>query len=204
MSKIKMTTIIYTKRDAEAMYIYKDLKEQEDAPDKNDTSEYIFKTISKIEGIQVNVLMKTFTANNNWKHYDPTANNVKILYYIETSKIHLYCTNGCWEAITLYNYSNEFKEFSVESVKEVLNHLHETLPKLKLDKHGGLFIIEDIIEDFGNEYQNGEDCCVCYTKTQTQTQCKHHLCLACWSQVVKTTKNCPLCKNPHISVYEEE
>ena len=198
-----MTTAIDNKRDMEAMFIYNDLNEQEKT-DYKGASEYIFKTISKIEDIQVNVIMRTNTVDKNWKHYDDTQNNTQILYFIETSNIYIHCTTGDWETITSYNYTNQFKDFSFENVKEVLNHLHETLPKLKLDKQKGVFITQDDMEDFGNEYQNGEECCVCYTKTETETQCRHHLCIACWSHVVKTTKNCPLCKNPHISVYEEE
>ena len=128
-----------------------------------------------------------------------------LCYYIETSDIHEGEDN---ERIHLYYYNHpeNYKEFSLEHVREILDNLHETLPKLTLDKTNGVFRLGGHMEDFGTEYEKGENCCVCLEKTTTETQCRHHLCIECWSKIkpIGYNKHCPLCRSNHICVYNPE
>jgi hypothetical protein len=43
-----------------------------------------------------------------------------------------------------------------------------------------------------------EECCVCYNRTKTKTDCKHSLCYRCWSKMYDDSEEgevqCPLCR----------
>ena len=54
--------------------------------------------------------------------------------------------------------------------------------------------LEDI---FGFEHIkfDFEKCPVCLLNTQTKTKCGHPLCFVCWSNILRTNKICPLCRD---------
>lgn len=70
------------------------------------------------------------------------------------------------------------------------------LPQLRFDKHSEQFTkpekrFESLIR-MHNVKPDGEMCCVCHELTISKTQCKHHMCLQCWSQLANTS--CPMCR----------
>ena len=55
-----------------------------------------------------------------------------------------------------------------------------------------IFDFEHVEFDFGK-------CSVCHQSTRTQTVCKHHLCILCWSKLDIVSeenhfKQCPICR----------
>lgn len=69
------------------------------------------------------------------------------------------------------------------------------LKTMKLDKALGMLVENDF-----NDYIDGEECCVCLNKTVTKTDCKHYLCLECWTRLIKTTRQCTICRRRDIKV----
>lgn len=39
-----------------------------------------------------------------------------------------------------------------------------------------------------------EKCSVCLISTETKTRCHHALCYVCWTEILKTSEACPLCR----------
>jgi hypothetical protein len=94
---------------------------------------------------------------------------------------------------------------SRESVKDLLVIMHNTIPSLVINIERDGFILIPIDEGFGSVYVGGEECSVCYEKTTTMTQCKHYLCIVCYSNMQKyiSAFNCPICRALVHHKYEE-
>lgn len=90
------------------------------------------------------------------------------------------------------------KVLNLELVQKLLADLYEKIKVLKLDKLFGKLVVDTCKEDFEYMEALGE-CFVCKGETSIRTDCKHYLCIRCWSQ------KCPTCKRRrYITVYDGE
>lgn len=98
------------------------------------------------------------------------------------------------ENIKFINIDNKVQvDNSIDAFCKIVK---EVIPKLKLNIIGELSTEPiDICDDlnFDNVEFYYDECCVCKEYTMTTTKCKHHLCLACWSNCDKN-KKCPMCR----------
>jgi hypothetical protein len=85
----------------------------------------------------------------------------------------------------------------------MLNFINNILCKLKFDKRTGCF--QEYVEPFGNQFVDGEQCCVCYEMTMTKTtDCNHHICRFCFQQL-RQKFTCPVCRaKTHIDIDSDD
>lgn len=110
--------------------------------------------------------------------------------------------------VELYTVIHKLQKLSVKAISIFLKKVKSDLEKLKFDKFTGKFILNNHkiqqhnigIDIFGDKYSNAEECCVCYEKTLTETNCSHRLCIECWSNIKK--KKCPICREFLCAKYE--
>jgi hypothetical protein len=187
------------KRMIEAKQILDVLQKQRMKDHDNDI-EYTFKKIQKIDNIKVQVTLLGSHIMLKSGSYE------KIQYVIKALGIHQDGYDDYdYSEYVLYmsNWYNNGQELGISLVKNILDVLHSQIALMRLDKTFGEFMTEKCEEDF-DDYIDGDDCCVCYHKTVTKTDCSHHLCIACWSSMLKNDiSKCPLCNSESIYVYTE-
>lgn len=94
------------------------------------------------------------------------------------------------------------------SLIELLKHIFDTIPKLKLTAEGEFSVepednkLIDVLLKIPNVKTRYEDCCVCANYTTTKTRCRHSLCYKCWTQLPTKFEDedyyqeCPICRDP--------
>jgi hypothetical protein len=156
--------------------------------------------INKICNLNVNVFITKHVRN----HY--------------TFTIHLTHFNVENDRIYDKNYSNVENVFDEENfIQYIAKNILSELKKIKIDKLNGKFTttqllpkykkMQEMWSEFCQEFKNDEhislsinECCVCFTMTNTVTNCRHSVCLECISKLEDTVthevshKNCPLCR----------
>jgi hypothetical protein len=161
------------------------------------TTSYIFKKIRVIAYMNVEVTISTGVEIEN--------NHEQLLYIIRCRNIREVNRedNNLIGNYILYQsvVFNDEKEFDIVLLQKLLDDLHDKIELMKLDKTFGKLITENCEEDF-DEYIGGEECCVCFHKTITLTDCKHPLCIACWDKMYASELyKCPICKSNHMMVF---
>lgn len=131
------------------------------------------------------------------KSYKIMKTNYYISCDIGINKIENSCSKSdCWgdTIFTSHSLGIPTKENIVEKVLEMM----KILKSAKFDKLTGTF-------EYGNEKKftvpelsSAEDCIICYDKTETITDCRHHICVPCWQNLTKM--NCPLCRKENIKI----
>lgn len=152
---------------------------------------YEFKTIQKFEKIKVRVELKTTFSPEKKYRFD---------YQIYAKAIH-----NVDSELSLYTSSTfSSPELDSSSISIVLSNLHDALSKLKLNKLHGHLEIEKLNEGF-NGYIESDICSVCHEDTTTKTDCKHSLCIECWSVLNRQKSNfpCPICRKKYLIIYNE-
>jgi hypothetical protein len=103
-------------------------------------------------------------------------------------------------------------------IHRVIEHILRDLKNIQIDKLHGQFVTYNTPEqlaqisnqwnEFYQEFKDNEyitltmnECCVCFTLTETTTNCVHAVCLECISKLRTITeagrddhKNCPMCR----------
>lgn len=113
-----------------------------------------------------------------------------------------------WSSDTIYK--NSTIEFDTELIKVCLDKWFMDIEELKFCKLRSRFYkkYESNIFDFIKTMKNikcGEDCAVCYEKTNHKTHCQHSICVPCLIKVKETKteedneyqdmhKHCPICR----------
>lgn len=192
-----------TRRISEAKQIFRNLYSQRitkvNKPNCciNDIN-YTFKKIQIIDNVAVEVqITSRYWIRENYEsmQYDIKCSNIQgmLSNYGEETEYH-YLYHSSW-------FNHDKQSLSLFLVEKLLTDLHDKIIHMKLDRTFGIFVTESCDEDF-DEYINGDECCVCYHKTVTKTDCKHHLCIGCWSSMLDNDLlKCPMCKRKHITVY---
>jgi len=198
MTYSQFNTMTEVKQNAEVLQIFQDLLEQRNKSDVHmDDAVYKFNKIQKIDNILVEVVImsrRVITLKEDKEMMTYTINSKDIHYDMNTYMNYVLYSSG-W-------FDNKSK-LDILLVEKLLNHLHENILKMKLDKVFGKLITKVDHEDF-DDFINSDECCVCYEKTVTFTSCEHHLCIQCWDEMLqKHLKECPLCKRG-MSVYVGE
>ena len=157
--------------------------------------------VNRIKNIPVimEITIEKIKGKKKTDHYGVSKITSSKIFYVDTG-----------EPMELYCHKSKLNKFSPKEINNLLSKLKTDMEKFKFDKLTGKFIkdAEKItannigIDIFGDNYLNCAECCVCYEKTCTLTDCSHNLCVECWSNVKK--KECPLCrKYLHINEYAE-
>jgi hypothetical protein len=95
-----------------------------------------------------------------------------------------------------------------DDILQFSTEVYEIIPKLKLDVDGRLRVPDLIsismskalhevfssIECESVKVECFDKCFVCHDKTETKTNCKHHLCYICWPKLKPQT--CGICRAP--------
>ena len=59
---------------------------------------------------------------------------------------------------------------------------------------------DNILFEFHNllkTEKNPHECCVCYEDNLFKLDCRHSVCLSCWTQMwIRSQTNCPYCRTP--------
>jgi hypothetical protein len=187
--KLDMEIYPQSKLELESQYIFKRLEKLR--TEEMNAVRYSFKNIHKIDNIEVDVSIISHSITNHERE--------NMFYRIETSNIHR-IDDG--EGVMLYTSKSFYDTtLSIEQVVLLLDDLHENIGKMKLNKYTEMFETEECCEDF-DEYKKDDECCVCMEKTRTKTDCKHSLCIGCWSQLQK--RCCPMCKTKNMMVWVDE
>jgi hypothetical protein len=98
---------------------------------------------------------------------------------------HLFTYSCCFE-------KGENNEFTESQIHEMLVIINDIASKLKFDKLSGT--LQEYVEPFGNNFIDGEQCCVCYELTMTKTKmCNHYICRTCFQQL-RQNFICPICR----------
>jgi len=191
-----------SKRIVESKQIFENLKRKskfyKSTGDECDHIEYVFKKIQKIDDIKVEVTLEC-------THAFIGSDYEKIRYIIKSLGIQ---QDGYDDYSDYVLYASDWfdkkKPLDIQLVRELLNDLHDKIKDMKLDKTFGKLLTETCEEDF-DDYIDGEDCCVCYHKTVTRTDCEHHLCISCWNSMFKNDLiKCPLCNSEYIYVFTNQ
>lgn len=118
-----------------------------------------------------------------------------------------------YTSYTLYCLSESIKKFSPKYINDFLIKFKNLIPKLIIDKYEGKFINSEekksVFQDekyfgldiFGIEFDNYDECVVCYENTTTITSCNHHLCIDCWTKLKKNY--CPICRE-YLNMKDED
>ena len=171
---------------------------------RNDRS--ITLPIKKISNISVEVIIRKQTKNKYILNINPIEFSVG---EDESLYISIY-DNNCGGA----TYAMQEDKF----IERVVHCTLLGLKKIKIDKLYGLFTndepslkekkIRDMWAIFCQEFKDDEhmemtikECCVCFTMTQSRTNCDHSVCLECISklkpvEIVDGAKHigCPMCR----------
>jgi hypothetical protein len=171
---------------------------------RNDRS--ITLPIKKISNISVEVIIRKQTKNKYILHINPTDFSVG---EDESLYIGIY-DNNCGGAA----YVRQDDKF----IEHVVHCTLLSLKNIKIDKLYGLLTndepslkekkIRDMWAIFCQEFKDDEhmemtikECCVCFTMTQSRTNCDHSVCLECISklkpvEIVDGAKHigCPMCR----------
>lgn len=150
-------TTMNEKRILEATDIFEKLKKNK---------EYCFRKIEIIDGITVSCSLNKGSSES--------------YYIIRSGNIFYKAVN----VINLYISPNFKGELTYDLLFSMLDNLHETVSKLKFDKLLQEFRQKPNTEDF-DDFMDAEECSVCFSKTKTNTNCKHPLCLVCWTLMLK-------------------
>ena len=118
--------------------------------------------------------------------------------------------NGCCVPDTLYRKDHmTTTNPTVEDVYNALEDFTKVVDNLKLDKIRGklsdtpqFYPFECKFLKSPNIKSKYQECCVCYDITQTETICKHPLCVRCWGQIPMVNpdgdddyeQSCPICR----------
>lgn len=153
---------------------------------------FFFRKIRKVADVKVETYLKY---NDKMKYI---SYNISFDSKQGDSKNHNCCLHSKYFDGTL----------SHELVYSILIHLNETLPTLKFDKVTQNLTANPFFEDF-DKYMDVEECCVCFSMTETKTDCNHTPCLVCLSSktclfVLKTCSSCPLCKKKGLMLKNED
>lgn len=136
--------------------------------------------------------------------------NTFVSIVFEEGKLYLAVLLTDFHRELIVDLEAEIVEEKIQAPEEFVLAIREKLKNVKLDKFSGTLYVEsffpfqergdvsylaDIFEMDHIKF-DFEKCAVCYNATQTKTtRCKHPLCLLCWTNISRTTNNCPLCRN---------
>ena len=155
-------------------------KKYKNIVEKNNVRGYYsitFITISKIQNIRVSSTLKI-----------PLSKICSHMIFEINDKLPPY-KNLFVYTCSFEKVNNEFIELQIF---DMLNLIIEVVHNLKFDKLTGKF--REYIEPFGNEFIDGDQCCVCYDFTMTKTiECNHYICRYCYQQL-KNKYTCPICR----------
>jgi hypothetical protein len=157
--------------------------------------------IKKVKNINVEV---TITKTNK-KFYEMTI--IPLEFRVEENAL-------LEESVDRMPMDNTEEDFIYRTVRRMLY----ILKNIKIDKYNGRFVAFQSHEqlakrallwtNFYQEFKEDEnivltinECCVCFTLTETTTSCDHAVCLECISRLRTETeddnddhKNCPMCR----------
>jgi hypothetical protein len=162
---------------------------------------YVSLPIETIDGVYVNFVIRT---------YDAESGKLGLKYEIDIEVYDDDCNN-----ITMYKHrSLPTEKITREYCENFCNSIFKALPLLKLNVNGEFQIhkksLDIAIEKMDNLFKNFDcdnikksplgECCVCYNRTNTKTDCKHSLCYRCWSKMLfdkdddEEYVKCPMCR----------
>lgn len=159
-------------------HCYKKYKNIVDSNNRNRTYFISFSTLSKIDNIKVKSGLKI-----------PCSSNCSHMIFELRDKFTPF--KNIFTFSCLFDCS-ENNEFTKENIEDMLTFIDNIVHKLKFDKITGN--LQEYIEPFGNQFIDGEQCCVCYEMTMTKTNsCGHYICRYCFQQL-RQKFTCPVCR----------
>ncbi len=167
---------------------------------KSSQSFYFSKNIPTIRKIS-NVRVRTEIC------FEKTGPNWNIYLEIKSSNI----TNDDDYKIVLFKKDLRrcSSEVTRKDIKVSLERMKKIIPNLKFSKLLGKIdsdkakSFEQIcLNEFGPNFIESNECCVCNESTITKTNCSHFLCVECWSQI--RSNQCPMCRQNNIFINESD
>ena len=164
--------------------------------------------IKKIDGLDVNVYL-LLGVNDAKTKLSFAYLNIMSSTVMETTTDDLEYKRLFVRVFNVNEYGTDLKY----QIGNILLDCKLALVKVRFSKLLGLFLSEtapqlSFCQAFEIGYETGvisvfEDCCVCYEKTKTLTDCKHSLCIPCWAKIERQedededldcNKLCPICR----------
>lgn len=195
------TPVIPALQEAFIAHIMKEIAEEEGRRVEIDLQ------IKKVDGMLVNVVLVLGT------NPDKTQLNFSHLKIMSATVMETMCDDIDYKRLFMRTFKVE--EYGTDLRFQVANILLDcklALCKIKFVKKLGVFCsVETPKMSFCEAFEIGEetgvvsvfqDCCVCYEKTITLTDCKHSLCIPCWGATNYTqdedgdgeNRLCPICR----------
>ncbi len=166
---------------------------------KSKSAYYFFKnipTIRKISNVHVNTEIYFKNTGSIW-HINLKISCPNINYGHE---------NRC---ILFENILRKCVKVTKKDIKVSLQKIKKIIPNLKFDKMCGKIYtnksksFEQIcLNEFGSNFIESNECCVCGETTTTKTNCCHFLCVECWSHI--KSNQCPMCREVNIRIEQLE